>query len=178
MRSFAIVVALAVAAVSTACSSSNDSTSASATSSPSASPSTTGTAMQMGGDEESFDFGEPAEAGEADRTIDITMQDTFRFEPDSVNVSTGETVAFRLHNEGQIAHEFVLGDKELQKEHEQEMQAMEGGEMMADEPNAVDVAPGGSKTLAFHFTQAGELQYACHQPGHYAAGMIGTITVS
>lgn len=134
--------------------------------------------MDMDGDHESFAFGEAADAADADRTIDVDMSDDFSYDPDSIDVTAGETVAFRVHNSGEVVHELVIGDQAVQDEHEQEMQDMDGGMMMADEPNAVSVEPGETKTLAFRFTEAGELQYGCHQPGHYAAGMHAPLTVS
>ena len=176
----ALLLTLAVVAGWAACG--DDDTTESAggtgTSATSVSTATSEQAMDMDTDHESFAFGEPADAADADRTIDVDMLDALRFEPDSIEVKAGETVAFRLHNSGAVVHEFVIGDTSLQEEHEQEMQEMESGMMMADEPNAVAVEPGATKELAFHFTKAGELQYACHQPGHFAGGMIGTLTVS
>ncbi len=43
---------------------------------------------------------------------------------------------------------------------------------------AVDVPPGQTVTLVYTFDQPGTLLYGCHVPGHYAAGMRGTITVT
>ena len=37
---------------------------------------------------------------------------------------------------------------------------------------------GETKSITWHFTAAGELEFACHQPGHYAGGMTGTFEVS
>jgi len=48
---------------------------------------------------------------------------------------------------------------------------------MGDEPNAFVLDPGQTKETTWTFTAAGELLYGCHQPGHYGAGMVGTITV-
>jgi uncharacterized cupredoxin-like copper-binding protein len=48
---------------------------------------------------------------------------------------------------------------------------------MMDEPNAVDVPAGGTARLVYTFDQPGMLEYGCHVPGHYAAGMLGTVTV-
>jgi uncharacterized cupredoxin-like copper-binding protein len=49
---------------------------------------------------------------------------------------------------------------------------------MLGEPNAVDVPAGGAARLVHTFDQPGTLEYGCHVPGHYAAGMLGTITVT
>lgn len=54
----------------------------------------------------------------------------------------------------------------------------EGEMVMHDEPNAVSLQPGETKELTGTFTSAGELIYGCHEPGHYDAGMRGTLTVT
>jgi uncharacterized cupredoxin-like copper-binding protein len=41
----------------------------------------------------------------------------------------------------------------------------------------VSVGPGGVAATTYTFGEAGEVEYACHLPGHYAYGMHGTITV-
>ena len=53
---------------------------------PSASPSLP---MASDADAGTFAWGEPAEAGEADRVIEIAMSDQFRFDPASVEVRVG-----------------------------------------------------------------------------------------
>ncbi len=87
----------------------------------------------------------------------------------------GETVTLRVTNAGTTEHEFTLGDATLQDEHEIEMQNMTGH--MMDEPHAIRLEPGQTKDVVWHFTTAGEVLYGCHTPGHYASGMVGTITV-
>lgn len=129
----------------------------------------------MGGADTSA-FGETADVQMADRTITVSMFDTFSFEPSVISVDEGETIAFEVTNEGEAPHEFVLGDDALQREHEAEMSEM-GSELPADEPFAISVQPGTTKTLAWTFTEAGTFEYACHVSGHYVAGMVGTITV-
>lgn len=138
---------------------------------PSASPSTP---MASDGDAGTFAWGEPAEAGEADRVIEITMSDQLRFEPASVEVRVGETVTFKVTNPGAIPHDFTLGDEETQDEHEADMVA---GGMGHDEPNKATLDPGEEAELTWRFTQAGTIRYGCHLTGHYAAGMVGTITI-
>ena len=50
-------------------------------------------------------------------------------------------------------------------------------DMKHHDPNAVTVAPGGSATLVWRFTHAGEYEFACLVPGHYELGMHGTVAV-
>ncbi|HEX6257545.1 MAG TPA: plastocyanin/azurin family copper-binding protein [Euzebyales bacterium] len=130
----------------------------------------------------SFAFGEPADPADADRTVDVEAQEEggFSFEPDTIEVAEGETVTFNVTNVGEAVHEFVIGDEHTQEEHEAEMEAMrsEGEMVMHDEPNAFALQPGETKTLTWTFSSAGELIYGCHQPGHYDAGMRGTLVVT
>ena len=131
--------------------------------------------MEMEGDRE-FVFGKPAAAARADRKIEVVTKDDFTYDPSVIEVSKGEAVTFVVTNEGKIVHEFVLGDQAFQDEHEREMAEMEG-EAMLDEPNAIALEAGETKELTWRFTETGEFLYACHEEGHYDAGMIGAITV-
>lgn len=147
---------------------------ASSTTTTAAAATTTVTTMADAHDE--FSFGEPADASEADRVIEVTAADDFTFDPATVTVKAGDTITFRIVNNGAIPHDFTLGDQETQDEHEAEMAEMAGMEMH-DEANAVALAPGETKELTWHFTEPGAVLIGCHQPGHYSAGMTGAITV-
>lgn len=160
-----MVVAVALAA----CSSS---------ASPSPSPSVMASVMPMGsgamGDEIDA-LGEPGDAAQASRTIHITANDQLKFDPATASVEVGETVTFEIENTGSADHEFVLGSAAFQESHEQEM--MDSPGMQMDEPNEVMVPAGQTESLTWQFTEAGSVEYGCHEPGHFAAGMVGTITV-
>jgi len=91
-------------------------------------------------------------------------------------VHAGETVAFKVTNQGALPHEFVIGDATVQAEHEQEM-ATGGMSGMSDASFAVDVPPGQTTTLVYTFRKPGTLLYGCHVPGHYAGGMQGALVV-
>ena len=131
------------------------------------------------GDHEDFAFGEPADAADADRTIAIEAATPFVFEPAEVTVAVGETVTFEVTNTDAIDHDFTLGDDEAQAEHEAEMREMDdmGTEMEHGDANAMVVPAGETMSLTWTFTEPGTVLYGCHQPGHYAAGMLGEITV-
>lgn len=81
---------------------------------------------------------------------------------------------------GQTAHEFTLGDASMQQDHAAEMAEMaETGDGMAgDQGNNMTLLPGETKELTWRFGDPGMLEYACHEPGHYEAGMFGEITVA
>jgi uncharacterized cupredoxin-like copper-binding protein len=134
---------------------------------------TTTTAMGAG------EYGHAGDPAHADTTIDIEALDTLKFDPAAVTVKRGDTVTFKVHNAGQMPHEFVLGTQQVQDEHEREMQAspsMGGG--LHDEANAITISAGQTKDLTWTFTALGSVIYGCHEPGHYAAGMKGTVTVT
>lgn len=116
-----------------------------------------------------------ADAGIADRVIEIKTTDDLRFEPSDLTVTAGETITFRLINDGALMHDFTLGDEETQIEHEAEMSDM--GAMAHDEPNVAIIPPGETIELTWTFSETGTVLIGCHQPGHYAAGMTGRITV-
>lgn len=120
-------------------------------------------------------LGEPADASDADRTIQIVATDQLAFEPDAIKIASDETITFEIENTGTVDHEFVLGSAGFQEEHEAEMQ---GGEMAMDAPNEVAIPAGETVSLTWHFTDAGTTEFGCHKPGHFPAGMVGTITVS
>jgi P-type Cu+ transporter len=109
------------------------------------------------------------------RTIQVEATDALRFVPDHLDVRAGETIAFEIRNSGAVPHEFFIGTAEEQLEHEREMAS---GAPMHAEPGQIDVPAGQTVRLVYTFDQPGALEYGCHVPGHYAAGMRGTITIS
>lgn len=121
-----------------------------------------------------FDFGAAAPDAEPDRIIEITAYDTMEFDPDHVSVEPGETVRFVVRNVGTVQHSFTLGSPEYQQKHEEEMQGMAVEKLaghMKNEPNGIVVQPGETGTLTWRFEGSGPVQFACHIPGHYPAGM-------
>ena len=57
-----------------------------------------------------FAFGEPADQANADRTIEIVTTNDLTFNPADLTVTAGETITFRIVNEGTMVHDFTLGD--------------------------------------------------------------------
>jgi len=122
-------------------------------------------------------FGEPGDPADADRTIEVIQSDSLRFDPDSIAADEGETVTFRVTNEGAMPHEFVIGDMAYQQAHEDEMTGM-SGDMMSDADPGVYVESGDTAEFTWTFTEPGTVEFACHVEGHYAGGMKGDLTVS
>jgi uncharacterized cupredoxin-like copper-binding protein len=119
--------------------------------------------------------GEPGKPAMVNRTIHITMLDTMRYEPSSINVKAGETIRFVVENRGWLIHEFGIGTAEDQMEHAEMMKAMP--DMQHDDPNIITVESGQRKELIWRFTKTGTFEIACHVPGHYPAGMKMVVAV-
>lgn len=119
--------------------------------------------------------GRPGNPKLAARTIRMDALDSMRYDKGEIHVKVGETVRFVLSNRGKIPHEFVLGTMEEQKEHAVMMADMPG--MKHEDENSVPLAPGESKEWVWQFGKAGNIEIACHLPGHYQAGMKSAVTV-
>jgi uncharacterized cupredoxin-like copper-binding protein len=122
--------------------------------------------------------------------VRVVMNDRFRYQPASIMVRAGRRVTFAVHNAGKLPHEFILGDRATQLDHEHQMQAAPSDttghththmhDMAAASPSAagaLTVPPGETRRLTWTFDKPGIVLYGCHVLGHWAAGMKGTIVV-
>jgi len=114
------------------------------------------------------------------RSVEVRMDDQMRFTPSNIMVRAGETIRFVVHNAGQTAHEMVLGNDADIGAHAEAMRQGQGhGDGHQHGTGAAITVPAGqSGELVVKFDQATTLQMACLIPGHYEAGMRGTIRVS
>ena len=128
-----------------------------------------------GHDEAETAIGKPGVAAKAGRTINIEMNDTMRFTPSSIQVKQGETVRFVIKNAGQVKHELSLGTQKELLEHLEQMKKFP--DMEHEEPGKVSLQPGKQGEIVWQFTKAGTVDFACLIPGHYEAGMRGTVQV-
>jgi uncharacterized cupredoxin-like copper-binding protein len=141
-------------------------------------------AMACGGDDGNDSANSLSTGGGADdgqRTVEVDVADT-AFEPDTLEVSEGQTVRFEFTNTGAITHDAFIGDAAAQENHEREMREAEDQaddmDMGADDgEGGIAVEPGDSGELIYTFDRAGTIEIGCHQPGHYDAGMKVTVDV-
>lgn len=118
--------------------------------------------------------GKPGNPGKVSRTIKVTAVD-IKYDKPTIEVKTGETIRFVVTNAGKLRHEFMLGGMDEQREHAEMMKQMP--DMVHEDANTITLEPGETKSLVWQFTRAGELEVACHIPGHYEAGMKSKVTV-
>lgn len=142
--------------------------------------------------------GKQGNASNVTRTINVVMYDNY-YEPEDIAVKDGETVRFVITNKGALVHEFNIGTPDSHVAHAPEMQMMvdhgileadridweaakkmqkEMGHGMHDAPNSVLLEPGKSGEIIWQFPDQSEIEFACNVPGHYDAGMAGTIELT
>ena len=119
--------------------------------------------------------GKPGDPKKVSRAIQVVMSDDMKFTPAKIDVKRGETIQFVVRNAGQIKHEMIIGSMAELEQHAEMMRKMPG--MEHDEPNQVTLDPGKSGELIWQFTKAGTVHFACLQPGHFAAAMLGHVSI-
>ena len=102
------------------------------------------------------------------RVVWMNMDDSLRFMPDSVTVQKGESIRFVLTNSGKVVHEFQVGVAD-------KVAADEVDNVTNVEKDELD--EGSTHAVDFTFDGPGPYAYACHEPGHYEAGMHGEIVI-
>ena len=121
-------------------------------------------------------WGIAAAPAEARRTITIRMGDDMRFTPAHLNLREGETVRLRIANRGKMLHELVIGTADELAAHAELMKKHPG--MQHDEPYMAHVNAGQRGEITWTFNRPGDFEFACLIPGHFEAGMRGTIRVT
>lgn len=124
---------------------------------------------------EQKEFGRAGNPREATRVIKLAMDDKMRFMPNAITVRQGETVKFIVVNNGRMLHEMVIGTMQELKEHAEQMKKFP--DMEHDEAHMVHVKPSNKGLLTWTFNRPGDFHFACLIPGHFEAGMVGTIKV-
>jgi uncharacterized cupredoxin-like copper-binding protein len=129
----------------------------------------------------------PLQALEVTRSIDVTLLDSMRFTPETIQVKAGETIRFVVRNKGKMTHEMVLGNSKDIAAHAQQMQAMAANPANPQQQQhhhdsgaksiEVSVPAGEVREWVVKFDEAVELVMACLIPGHFEAGMKGQLIV-
>jgi uncharacterized cupredoxin-like copper-binding protein len=111
--------------------------------------------------------------GEGARPRTVTLIARYsRFQPSHLTVAAGTTVRFVVENRDPIAHELIVGDREVQDLHETGR-----GHHHGAVPGEISAPSGSVVETTYTFDRPGEILFGCHLPGHYAYGMRGTIRV-
>ena len=159
LGAFGVLALLALGAVATGCGGSDDTSSSSSESGEEAEAEATTTA--------------PAAAG--GETLTIKMNE-YNFIPKDAKAKSG-TVTIDAENVGQMTHELVLAKSNLDPA---KLPTEDNGEVNEEALDVVgeapDVAPGDTGSFSADL-EPGSYVMVCNLPGHYAAGMYGSLTV-
>lgn len=133
-------------------------------------------------------------AGGAPKAQEITIQLTeFAFKPNKITLTKGVPVELKLSNTGRVTHEFMvyahpksgMSMEDLEKWAEARSYfkdlelTVEGGGIKVVGEGIFEVEIEAGKTAEIRFTpkKPGTFELGCHLPGHYEAGMKGTLVV-
>jgi uncharacterized cupredoxin-like copper-binding protein len=107
----------------------------------------------------------PAQAAKKPVDVQITLTE-FRIESSVTDFTVGTPYHFVIANQGTLAHDWMIMPSGEQAEAKALVKVED-----------TDLQPNMTVTRDFTFTQAGDLEFACHVKGHYEAGMHTPITV-
>ncbi len=114
--------------------------------------------------------GAPAVGTKANpRMVHLDMADALTFSPNQITAAPNETVRFVLTNSGTVVHEFQVGPAD-------KVAADEVDGKVVVEQDKLD--EGSTNAVVYTFNTTAAYAFACHEPGHYEAGMKGTVTLS
>jgi uncharacterized cupredoxin-like copper-binding protein len=140
-------------------------------------------------------IGEKGKLSEVDRVIEVKMYDNF-YEPNEIKIKKGETIKFKVHNFGELVHEFNIATKKMHLKHQPEMvKLVENEILLADKidkkkmkemakkdqsmshshANSVLLEPNEDGEIIWKFNTEAKLEAACNIPGHYETEMIAKI---
>ncbi len=103
-------------------------------------------------------------------SYNVTMTD-FKFQPDTLNVSAGQTLTVNLQNTGSVQHTFTVMKTPVSGSYTQ----ADAGNIYF---NSDVIQAGSSKTVTFTApSTAGTYQIICTVQGHLEAGMHGSLVV-
>ena len=122
------------------------------------------------------DAGGPADPDEADRTVEVATLDSMAFEPSRIDVSAGETVTFIVQTPAWPSTNSRAETRRCSRNTPTPWPICRMG-WSTTYPTASPCRPGETKQLTWQFSNSGTVEYACHEPGHYQAGMRGQVTV-
>jgi uncharacterized cupredoxin-like copper-binding protein len=112
-----------------------------------------------------------APLGPGNVTIRLSIEHSV-FDHEEIQVVEGTRVRFVLDNGDPIGHELIVGPESVHARHQAGTHpshpTIEG---------EVSVGPNAVSMTTYRFDDPGEVEFACHLPGHYAFGMHGTIVV-
>ena len=108
-----------------------------------------------------------ASASATKKPVDVQITLTeFKIDSSVTDFTVGTPYHFVITNKGTVAHDWMIIPQGEQDASKALIKVLD-----------TDLQPNKTVTRDFTFTQAGNLEFACHVAGHYEAGMHTPITV-
>ena len=117
--------------------------------------------------------------GSKTNEVKITLTD-FSIKSSMTEFQTGVTYHFVVTNDGAVEHEFMVLPPTMTDSMGMPMDMKDLDKMALVMIDASDLQSGKTASFDYTFTNSapdGSLEFACHTPGHYEAGMKLPITV-
>ena len=111
--------------------------------------------------------------------VKITLKE-FTIESSMTDFQTGVPYHFVVTNEGAVEHEMMIMPPVMSDSMGMAMDMEEMDKMALVMIEASDLPAGATASFDYTFTESapdGSLEFACHTPGHYEAGMKLPITI-
>jgi uncharacterized cupredoxin-like copper-binding protein len=111
--------------------------------------------------------------------INLTV-DGYRFIPNAIEVTLGETVRFVVTNPTDMAHEIYIGtpaEEAADEAAHASAPPMQQPKITTPYGYGVYLLPYSTVEFTYHFSNRDEVMIGCHLPGHWAKGMKAAITV-
>jgi uncharacterized cupredoxin-like copper-binding protein len=109
--------------------------------------------------------------GQALPTVVLTAHHS-KFTPARIAVEPGTTVRFVVRNADPIAHELIIGPKEVHDRHEKGTESYH-----PPKPGEVTIPASAEAETTYTFDTPGVVAFGCHLPGHWVYGMHGEVEV-
>ena len=113
--------------------------------------------------------------------VDMTVRDNMFFSQRDVSVTTGQELAIDFVNTSRLPHNIVIVDGDMSVATDVNRDAINQADYMPQHPAAIAALPmtmpNQTGNLTWQPNQPGTYLYICTYPGHFDAGMYGTITV-
>ncbi|MCF6138673.1 cupredoxin domain-containing protein [Pseudalkalibacillus berkeleyi] len=149
--------------------------------------------QQSDGDDQSDSKSNDQDATMDKNTIEIVATE-MKFEPSTITLKKGQEYEFVLKNEGQVFHDFVEKELDVEMTFMSDMpdhpdktsmldrllgtkKAYAHGDQMDMKTLHMNAEPGQTVSIKFIPKETGTFEFYCSVAGHKEAGMKGTITV-
>jgi uncharacterized cupredoxin-like copper-binding protein len=111
----------------------------------------------------------------------LTVRDNMVFSLDAIAVNAGQALAIDFTNTSRLPHNIVIVDGDMAVATEVNRNAINQADYLPQHPAVVAtmpmVMPNQTGNITWESTQPDTYVFICTYPGHFDAGMYGTITV-